>query len=306
VGLQPVVGTTSVRALTVAFWSPVWPPGKLPNGAVTYIANVIGALRKQGNRCAVLTSESAGEHFDDVYRLPDLRPTDVWGRLKSHLTWRLHGERWHGWRVAGQIRDEIVRLRASSGLDLVEIDEAFGRALWLAPRSPIPVVVRLHGPWFSVGRANGAAADETFKTRVRDEGRGIAAASGVTAPTRFVLEQVRSYYGLPLAQAEVIPNPVETVPPPERWSHAHCERNLILFVGRFDRVKGGDLVVDAFARVVREVPDARFLFVGPDRGLVDDAGMHWQLGPYLEARLGDAALYHSGIPLRCPALRRFV
>jgi len=92
-----------------------------------------------------------------------------------------------------------------------------------------------------------------------------------------------------LPEAEVIPNPIDTVPAPERWSLSRCERNLILFVGRFDRVKGGDLAIDAFARVVREVPAARLLFVGPDRGLVDGAGKIWQLGPYLEAKLGDPA-----------------
>ncbi len=249
------------------------------------MANLIGALRKQGTTCIVLTSESAGEHSESVRRLPPLRPASLWGRVKAHLAWRLHFDTWHGRRVAGQIHDEVVKLRTSSSLDLIEIDEAFGRALWLAPISPVPVVVRLHGPWFSVGSADGALQDASFKARVRNEGLGIAAANGVTAPSTFVLEQVRSHYGLALPQAEVIPNPVETVPSAERWNLARCERNLILFVGRFDRVKGGDLIVDAFARVVRDMPAARLAFVGPDRGLLDDAGKHWTLGSYVESKL---------------------
>ena len=52
----------------------------------------------------------------------------------------------------------------------------------------------------------------------------------------------------------------------EHWRLDRADPKRILFVGRFDRHKGGDLIIDAFARVLQEVPDARLWFVGPDRG----------------------------------------
>jgi glycosyltransferase involved in cell wall biosynthesis len=43
----------------------------------------------------------------------------------------------------------------------------------------------------------------------------------------------------------------------------------VLFVGRFDRHKGGDLVVQAFARLASEDPEVELVFAGPDRGLTE-------------------------------------
>jgi len=41
----------------------------------------------------------------------------------------------------------------------------------------------------------------------------------------------------------------------------------VLFVGRFDRHKGGDTVLDAFSRLHAVRPGARLTFAGPDRGV---------------------------------------
>jgi glycosyltransferase involved in cell wall biosynthesis len=60
-----------------------------------------------------------------------------------------------------------------------------------------------------------------------------------------------------------------------------------LFVGRFDRHKGGDSVIDAFARIAAQHPAARLSFAGPDRGLLDDAGKRWLLDEYVSAKLSD-------------------
>jgi glycosyltransferase involved in cell wall biosynthesis len=43
----------------------------------------------------------------------------------------------------------------------------------------------------------------------------------------------------------------------------------VLFVGRFDKRKGGDTVLRAFCRLLERRPDARLVFVGPDYGLAD-------------------------------------
>ena len=64
------------------------------------------------------------------------------------------------------------------------------------------------------------------------------------------------------------------------WSLNEADPRLILFVGRFDRHKGGDLIIDAFARVLLEVPDARLWFVGPDRGYIDANGRTWHIEEY--------------------------
>jgi glycosyltransferase involved in cell wall biosynthesis len=41
----------------------------------------------------------------------------------------------------------------------------------------------------------------------------------------------------------------------------------LLFVGRFDKRKGGDVVLRAFTRLLAVNPDLTLVFVGPDRGV---------------------------------------
>src|SRR4030095_190467 len=66
-----------------------------------------------------------------------------------------------------------------------------------------------------------------------------------------------------------------------------CESDHILFVGRFDRHKGGDTGIDAFAPIAAKHPPPRLSFAGPDRGLLDDAGKRWLLDEYVSAKLPD-------------------
>jgi glycosyltransferase involved in cell wall biosynthesis len=146
----------------------------------------------------------------------------------------------------------------------------------------VPVVVRLHGPHYLHAPVLAQPVDPAIADAER---RCIAEAVGITAPARDVLERVRREYGLPLADAVVIPNPVPIVPPERRWRLDACDRKTILFVGRFDRHKGGDLVIDAFREVAARRPEVELAFVGPDRGLPDADGRPRTIGDYLDAQV---------------------
>src|SRR5262249_34216264 len=141
----------------------------------------------------------------------------------------------------------------------------------------IPITVRLQGPWFLNGTALGIPQDRAFRYRVAREEVAIRRAVAVTASSRDALEQTRRHYGVALQPAEGIPTPSGPVPAADRWRSEECEPATVLFTGRFDRHKGGDLIIEAFGRVLHAIPDARLRFVGPDRGLVDDAGRSWDL-----------------------------
>jgi glycosyltransferase involved in cell wall biosynthesis len=175
------------------------------------------------------------------------------------------------------------RALVEQDLDIFEMEESFGWAAWLKCISPIPICVRLHGPWFLNGRALGVPEDDNFRRRVEAEGQAIRAADLVLAPSRHVLEETRAYYGLKLEGAEVVPNPAPRCS--EHWQLDQADPKLLLFVGRFDRHKGGDLIIDAFARLLSEVPDARLRFVGPDSGFLDGFGRTWRFEEYLRDRL---------------------
>jgi glycosyltransferase involved in cell wall biosynthesis len=85
-----------------------------------------------------------------------------------------------------------------------------------------------------------------------------------------VLDAARKFYGLELPHARVIPNPIAAQSNAGSLQSLRSDGITVLFVGRFDRLKGGDVVLDAFNQVVERCPHAKFVFIGPDRGVVFD------------------------------------
>ncbi len=170
-------------------------------------------------------------------------------------------------------------------MELLEMEESFGNALHLIRALPIPVVVRLHGPWFLTGTADRVANDAAFRRRVEQEGRAIEAAAGVSAPSQATLDAVRRYYQLDLPNARVIPNPINVISSSEYWQPELASRPTILFVGRFSYLKGGDVVLKAFDEIARELPDARLVFIGPDNGVSNDSHERLDIHTFLKRNL---------------------
>lgn len=279
------------RPMAAAFLSPCWPVHVAPNGIATYVGNIVESLQSLGHRPCVLSGQvgELGDGAPPVYHLssiPDGR--SLARRVLLGVARRIAPTRSvhasHSRAIAGAVR----RAAAQRGVEILEMEESFGWAAQVRPRVPVPVVVRLHGPWFMIGPILGAKRDRAFEARVRRERSGVRSADGITAPSRNVLSQIREEYGLALENAVVIPNPGPAIPPDQRWRLANSDRQTILFVGRFDLVKGGDTIIDAFAQVARTHPQARLRFVGPDRGLTDDRGRTWTLPEYLAERAPEA------------------
>lgn len=297
--MSPMEGPTDQPAasppLSVGLVSPGWPPESIANGIATYTGTIVRGLRGLGARCSVLTLRPAGDTVEPFVHA--LRPDH--DSLLAKVRRRLDPNGWQPRAFATALVTEASALHAAGNLDLIEMEESYGWAALLAGRLPVPVVVRLHGPWFLNGAANGVPLDDSFRWRDRAEGAGLAAADAVTAPSADVLARSRAHFGLELPGAAVIPNPVDPVAPPDRWDLAQCDLLRIAFIGRFDRHKGGDTMLDAFARVLRILPEARLDFVGPDRGVADD-DRSWRFQQYLEEKLPPVArervCFHGFLP----------
>ncbi|HEY2587653.1 MAG TPA: glycosyltransferase family 4 protein [Tepidisphaeraceae bacterium] len=289
--------------LSVGLFTQGWPPEKMANGVTTYVATMARALRAAGVGCQVISAEQ---------RDPAAKPdplVHVLDRdnhsLLAKVMWRLRPEMWlhrsHGTALLGEVR----RLHRERAIDLIEMEESFGWPRYLVGRCPVPLIVRLHGPWFLNGTANGAVEDAEFAKREQWERAAIEGADAITAPSRHVLDSVRRRYGIALPGAEVIPNPVEPVEAADRWNLQACDRNRIVFVGRFDRHKGGDTMIEAFARIARQRPDVHLDFIGPDRGCQEPDGRKITIEQYLRDKLGEAerarVTYHGFLPASAAA-----
>ena len=296
---------TSLERLSVALLSPGWPAVAMANGIVSYTATVRRGLQDLGVRCHVLTPRPMCDPGDETVH--HVRSDSH--RLLSKVMRRLSPELWPQRTFCASLLRTVAGLRSQDNLALLELEESYGWARLLASGCPVPLVVRLHGPWFLNGVANGVPQDAAFHRRDQWEKAGLIAAQAITAPSRHVLEQTRSHFGLALADAQVIPNPVEQPADADRWTLEQCDQRRIVFIGRFDRHKGGDTILDAFSRVAHEYPDVRLDVVGPDRGYTDEAGRTWKIEQYLKEKMSESArqrvIYHGfQPPVRAAELRK--
>ena len=209
-------------------------------------------------------------------------PRSLLRRALDNVRYRVANERALRSRACDAIVAATRRAIAQRGIQLLEMEEAFGWPRGVA-LGVIPVVVRLHGPWFLNGTVLGLPQDATFRRRVcATSGRRSSGPRGWTASSRDVLERTRAYYGVALEDVEAIPPPAPVVTEADRWSPAGCETGLVVFVGRFDRHKGGDIVLDAFAEVARRCARLDSASPGRTRGCGNDAGRTWSIEGYFQ------------------------
>jgi glycosyltransferase involved in cell wall biosynthesis len=251
-----------------------------------YVSDIAKGMRQDGHRVAVMSVRVEGEdRHPDVYRLAEVRHATL-DRLVDKVVGRVSPSLARSRSWCRSIAAATNRAVAERGLQLLEMEEALGWPALVWPRISVPIVVRLHGPWFINGPLQGAREDAEFRQRVQWERKAIVEAEALTAPSRDVLDRTRAYYEIPLESAVVIPNPGPVVPPEHRWRAADCDPSRVLFVGRFDLHKGGDVMIDAFVALLRDRPDARLSLAGPDFGLTDGDGRRWDIRSYLSDRAG--------------------
>lgn len=254
--------------MKIAFLSPSWPYGQ--NGIVSYTRSISRALHELGAEILILTFQASGSlGYEKVVQLEMPQPS-LLRKLGDSLGRRLGaGKPAPGSGPIGEaIAAAIRRLRRRGEVDLLELEESFGWGGYVSEATSVPVVVRLHGPYFLTGVYDEAPGVELDERRLRDEGEAFSRVMAITAPSRQVLEAMRSHYGI-ARDARVIPNPIAIDDSEKTWSLESCDRDAILFVGRTDNRKGGDLVIRAFAELASHRPALKLHFVGPDRGFVD-------------------------------------
>lgn len=278
--------------MNVLLTTPVWPPETSANGIVTYVGTVQKELQALGVDARVLTGRLEGARDDPhVFLVAAPKSLPLLSRLRTkRIMLRILGEDFNAIDGARRIVRSVRNIEPDFRPDLIEMEESFGIAARVSKRVDVPVVLRLHGPWFLNGDALGVPKDRAYQRRVALEGEAIGRARAITSPSRDLLDRVRQKYLLELPNAEVIPNPAPAVDESARWRLSSCDPNLIVYVGRFDRHKGGDLVVDAFAAVAADRPNLELGFIGPDRGLQDAHGEWVSLEDYVNERVPIASV----------------
>lgn len=245
----------------VAFWSPAWPLEKYPNGIITHVHAMKMELERRGHRVSVFTGtlDESGTQ-DGVFLVRSSR----WGNLKDRMS-RRRGE-WTSFNLSGAIAAAMLREHRRNPIDLVEMEESFGWCADIQQRTSLPVVVKLHGPAF-LTMLESEQETSFGREKIEREGRALARCHTIVSPSEANLRCTIERYGLAKKETQVIVNPIAMEECAPVWALNSCDRRTILFVGRFDLHKGADVMLRAMRSVLRSYPDARLVFVGPDRGL---------------------------------------
>lgn len=189
---------------------------------------------------------------------------------------------------SADISAEILREHRRHPIDIIEMEESFGWSADVQRRTSLPVVVKLHGPAFLtlVERERNTSFG---REKIEREGRALSRSRTIISPSEANLKRTVERYALVSKDTRIIVNPVIVSESTPVWSLDACDRKAILFVGRFDLVKGADVVLRAFSSVLKSIPDAKLIFAGPDNGWITAEGRRIQFASYCESVLSPEA-----------------
>lgn len=248
--------------MRTALLTPAWPGVNTANGITTTVAYLRDGLESCGHEVTVIALQIDAPAEDARVVVVPERP---W-TLIDKVRWRLGDDAVPHRLIARRIAAAVREAERRFGIDVFVMEETSGWARWVRGQVSVPVVVTLHGPWalLKALSADNPAADARREAR---EAAALRLVQGITAPSRNVLEATRQAYGFPDVPQAVIPN---AIPLDARiWSGSADPAQLrkLLFVGRYDRIKGGDTVIEMVRHLAARVPDCTLSFVGPDRGI---------------------------------------
>jgi glycosyltransferase involved in cell wall biosynthesis len=266
----------------IAFWSPAWPLAKFQNGIITYVHWMKREFEREGHRVSVFTTGlDASTNEPGVYDVPEARPP---------LLVRAYRQASRPWRpqfrdvfeFSREIAQHVLAVHRRDPIDIIEMEESFGWFADVARRTSIPLLVKLHGPAF-LSLVDDELNSPFGREKIDREGDALRTARVIVAPSESTLTQTIERYSLAPLETRRIVNPLTMDERTPLWRLKSCDRNTILFVGRFDLRKGGDIVLKAFLSALEVRPDLKLVFVGPDRGLPASDGTRIHFKPYCDS-----------------------
>ena len=275
----------------IALVSPSWTVG-FPNGIVTYVHHLRTGLLDLGHRVSVLAFSGVdGQSPEDVHAIKS-----NWISRVNRFKGRLFREPSNpSGQVVQSIVDTVLRIHHRSPIDVVEMEESFGWFDEVQDLLPMPVVVKLHGPAF-LSLVEEELSTPASQAKILAERQALSRARYITSPSLDTLVRTRNHCEAPLDWGRVVRNPIVFGNDIPVWSRKMADPNLLLFVGRFDKRKGGDLVIRAFSRLLLQRPELRLIFVGPDAGLTTPTGQRIHFEEFIRDQL--PARHRSQVEMR--------
>jgi len=260
-------------ALKVLFVYRDYPP-ETDGGGGSYLAAIAPALVLRGHDVHILScvrGQQAGTYFDrgvHIHRADQLRIPGL-DRLTRALAAPFTFARIRaGLSVLAHYR------RLDVHFDVIEIADWGAEGWALALVHSKPIVAQLHTPLAVIARYSDVRNKRDWAWASRLEHFAVHRADVITSPTSTQLRSFHEVGWLKGRDVITIPHTVDWY----SWSDALPVQEsppTVLFLGRLERNKAPELVVQALRIIQRRIPDAKALFVG--RSIGERDGL-----PYLE------------------------
>lgn len=265
----------------IALFSPAWPLERHHNGIVTFVHWMRAELEQRGHRVSVFTAVADAAADDSRVHLVRHGP---WGRIARRLARPLFPVERDVWEWGRSIARSILQVHRREPIDIIEMEESFGWSADVARITRLPLLVKLHGPAF-LSLIDDELSAPMGQERVRREGAALALAEAIASPSSTTMNQTFAFHRLapPIRQHVVNPLSMEATTP--QWRLDACDRETLLFVGRFDKRKGADVMLRAFELLLRQRPTLKLVFVGPDAGLLQPDGSRVGFAAFRDATI---------------------
>jgi glycogen(starch) synthase len=159
----------------------------------------------------------------------------------------------------GRYAARVARFARQQHADVVHAHDwmTFPAATRVARQLDIPLIVHVHS------LEQDRAGDGANPTIVAIEGQGVRSATRVIAVSHYTARQIHRVHGVPLERIDVVHNGVYAGRTVNAYQSELPKKGpLVLFLGRITYQKGPEYFVEAAAKVLQKVPDARFIMAG--------------------------------------------
>lgn len=246
-----------------------YPPRSGHGGVAMYNYYLAHALVKLGHRVTVVSARHS--EIDPSHEMD--------GDISIHRLYQPYRYRLHRLPLLGRymralqefiyshkVAQRLNKLTLTELVDIIEFADVNAEGfIYLRQKKRIPVIVRCHTPMFIL-KQYAPTGSIHYDTRVITwmEKVSIQAADGLTAPSADMSKVIQSSCPLNGKSIVVIPNPLDTnLFCRADQSHRNPDRDLtILHVGRLDRIKGLEVLIQAATVLVKHCPSIHFVLVG--------------------------------------------
>jgi glycosyltransferase involved in cell wall biosynthesis len=284
-----------MKQMNIILVNKFYPPHTERGGIATYHRVLGAALMAHGHHVQIIAARYSPAQADSVdengivVHREQIGSIPPWWRLRG-LRRFVHSRNLSSYSYA--VSGRIARLKQTKGPTVVEFADYDAEArAYLTQKKRHPVVIRCHVPTFVLNRYFSRKELPFDFRRVEEwEKWCIRHADAISAPSLAMARLIESETSLSSGTVAVIPNPVDVAyyRSATLMRQIDANRFRVLFVGRLDRLKGAETMIQAIPDVLTRVKDIQVLLAGPD---VSDRGSStW--GTRLRAELEQRGVRH--------------